>query len=103
MSCFDTARVIGQSLDPVPPASSMPRMGEDSTRIDSGTHEAARYRRRVHRLAPRPLPAVGPRVSRWLVTGAAGMLGHDLVEVLGRQPGVTLNAVDRRALDITDP
>ncbi len=39
---------------------------------------------------------------RWLVTGAGGMLGHDLVEVLTEagEPGVT--AATRAALDVTD-
>jgi dTDP-4-dehydrorhamnose reductase len=37
---------------------------------------------------------------RWLVTGAAGMLGRDLVPVLSEHGTVT--AADRPALDITD-
>lgn len=37
---------------------------------------------------------------RWLVTGAAGMLGRDLVPVLSQHGAVT--AADRPALDITD-
>jgi dTDP-4-dehydrorhamnose reductase len=41
-------------------------------------------------------------VSRWLVTGAAGMLGRDLVALLGAHPEVKLTALDRAALDITD-
>jgi len=39
---------------------------------------------------------------RWLVTGAAGMLGQDLVEVLGGE-GLDVRAVDREEVDITDP
>ncbi|WP_227582953.1 dTDP-4-dehydrorhamnose reductase [Cellulomonas wangsupingiae] len=39
---------------------------------------------------------------RWLVTGAAGMLGQDLVEVLGGE-GPDVRAVDREEVDITDP
>lgn len=39
--------------------------------------------------------------TRWLVTGAGGMLGRDLVRVL-RDRDVTLTALDRAALDITD-
>jgi dTDP-4-dehydrorhamnose reductase len=38
---------------------------------------------------------------RWLVTGAAGMLGRELVAVLAGQGSVT--AADRTLLDITDP
>lgn len=41
-------------------------------------------------------------MTRWLVTGAAGMLGRDLVAVLGARPDVTLTALDRAALDLTD-
>jgi dTDP-4-dehydrorhamnose reductase len=39
---------------------------------------------------------------RWLVTGAGGMLGRDLVDVLG-QAGAEVTAVTRAQLDITDP
>lgn len=39
---------------------------------------------------------------RWLVTGAAGMLGTDLVAVL-RAAGEDVTAVPRADLDITDP
>jgi dTDP-4-dehydrorhamnose reductase len=38
---------------------------------------------------------------RWLVTGADGMLGRDLVGLLGRQ-GAAVTPVTRRELDITD-
>ncbi len=38
-------------------------------------------------------------MTRWLVTGALGMLGHDLVSVLD---GTDLTAVDLAELDITD-
>lgn len=41
-------------------------------------------------------------MSRWLVTGAGGMLGRDLVTVLGDQPGVRFTALDRAGLDIAD-
>jgi dTDP-4-dehydrorhamnose reductase len=40
---------------------------------------------------------------RWLVTGAAGMLGHDLVAVLRDRPDVALTALDRTGVDLTDP
>ena len=40
-------------------------------------------------------------MTRWLVTGAGGLLGRDLVEVLSAQVEVT--AADRARLDITDP
>jgi dTDP-4-dehydrorhamnose reductase len=39
---------------------------------------------------------------RWLVTGAGGMLGQDLV-VLLRERGHEVTATDRDTLDITDP
>lgn len=40
-------------------------------------------------------------MTRWLVTGADGMLGRDLTEVLGALPGATVTAAGRTALDIT--
>jgi dTDP-4-dehydrorhamnose reductase len=40
-------------------------------------------------------------VTRWLVTGAGGMLGHDLVATLSAAGDVT--AAGRERLDITDP
>lgn len=40
-------------------------------------------------------------MTRWLVTGAGGMLGQDLVKVLREHGEVT--AADRARLDITDP
>ena len=40
-------------------------------------------------------------MSRWLVTGAGGMLGHDMVTCLERG-GETALALTRRDLDITD-
>ncbi len=40
-------------------------------------------------------------MSRWLVTGAAGMLGRDMVTVLGRA-GESVTALDRAGLDVTD-
>ncbi len=42
-------------------------------------------------------------MARWLVTGAGGMLGRDLVEVLASAAGVTLTAATRADLDITNP
>ncbi|MGW3990497.1 dTDP-4-dehydrorhamnose reductase [Streptomyces sp. NPDC004830] len=39
---------------------------------------------------------------RWLVTGAGGMLGRDVVEELTRRGG-TVTGLDRAALDITNP
>ncbi|MFF7249479.1 dTDP-4-dehydrorhamnose reductase [Embleya sp. NPDC008237] len=39
---------------------------------------------------------------RWLVTGARGMLGRDLIAVLDEVPGSTVTAVGRADLDITD-
>lgn len=40
--------------------------------------------------------------TRWLVTGAAGMLGHDLVELLAADGTVELTALTRTQLDVTD-
>lgn len=40
---------------------------------------------------------------RWLVVGAAGMLGQDLVEVLAKAGEHDVRAVDLPELDITDP
>ena len=48
-------------------------------------------------------------MSRWLVVGAAGMLGQDLLTALGELPAEEsvssheVTAVDRAELDITDP
>ncbi|MEO8557135.1 MAG: dTDP-4-dehydrorhamnose reductase [Actinomycetota bacterium] len=43
-------------------------------------------------------------MSRWLVVGCDGMLGQDLVSVLGTSPGASeVTAVDKDVLDITDP
>jgi dTDP-4-dehydrorhamnose reductase/4-ketoreductase len=39
---------------------------------------------------------------RWLITGAGGMLGHDVVEELTRR-GEEVLGLDRTALDITRP
>ena len=40
-------------------------------------------------------------MSRWLVTGAGGMLGRDVVEVLGRR-GLAVTALARSDLDLCD-
>ena len=40
-------------------------------------------------------------MSRWLVTGAGGMLGRDLVTLLDRR-GESVTALDRSGLDVTD-
>jgi dTDP-4-dehydrorhamnose reductase len=42
-------------------------------------------------------------MTSWLVTGAGGQLGRDLVRVLRDYPSVTVTAVDRAGLDISDP
>ncbi|MEU6232728.1 dTDP-4-dehydrorhamnose reductase [Kitasatospora sp. NPDC047058] len=39
---------------------------------------------------------------RWLVTGAAGMLGQDLLAVLAADPAAAVTALGRADLDITD-
>ncbi|WP_333769233.1 dTDP-4-dehydrorhamnose reductase [Streptomyces sp. IBSBF 2435] len=41
-------------------------------------------------------------MTRWLVTGAGGMLGRDLIDVLGRAPDADPTALTRADLDITD-
>ena len=41
-------------------------------------------------------------MTRWLVTGAGGMLAHDLLAVLSARPDDRVVAADRGALDITD-
>ena len=41
-------------------------------------------------------------MTRWLVTGAGGMLGRDLVDLL-RAAGAAVTALSRRDLDITGP
>jgi dTDP-4-dehydrorhamnose reductase len=41
-------------------------------------------------------------VSRWLVTGAGGMLGRDVAALLAPRPDLKVTAFDRAALDITD-
>lgn len=40
---------------------------------------------------------------RWLVTGAGGMLGQDVLARLRAEPGVRPVGLDRAALDVTDP
>ena len=40
-------------------------------------------------------------MTRWLVTGAGGMLGRDLTDLL-RDRGETVTALDRAGLDVTD-
>ncbi|MFL6111290.1 MAG: dTDP-4-dehydrorhamnose reductase [Catenulispora sp.] len=45
--------------------------------------------------------AQAPR--RWLVTGAGGMLGADLVALLRADPAVQVTALTRSELDVTDP
>ena len=43
------------------------------------------------------------RSGHWLVTGAGGMLGRDLVTVLGADHGRQVTAATRAELDLTDP
>jgi dTDP-4-dehydrorhamnose reductase len=40
--------------------------------------------------------------TAWLVTGARGQLGHDLLTVLARRPGEDVTAVGRAEMDLTD-
>jgi dTDP-4-dehydrorhamnose reductase len=43
-------------------------------------------------------------MSRWLVTGAGGMLGKDMVAALGKEKGAReVTAAGRDSLDVTDP
>ncbi len=42
-------------------------------------------------------------MTRWLVTGARGMLGTELVAALRRDPAAQVTAATRAELDITDP
>ena len=42
------------------------------------------------------------RRVRWLITGAGGKLGHDLVAALGTDTGAGVTALSRAELDITD-
>ncbi|MDH6111011.1 dTDP-4-dehydrorhamnose reductase [Kitasatospora sp. MAP12-15] len=42
-------------------------------------------------------------MSSWLVTGAAGMLGQDLLAVLRARPDIKVTGLARAELDITDP
>ncbi|WP_335982119.1 MULTISPECIES: dTDP-4-dehydrorhamnose reductase [Streptomycetaceae] len=44
-----------------------------------------------------------PPNATWLVTGAAGMLGQDLLVRLRTEPGAAVVALGSTALDITDP
>ncbi|MGP3924102.1 dTDP-4-dehydrorhamnose reductase [Streptomyces sp. 8N616] len=46
--------------------------------------------------------ARSPERVRWLVTGAGGMLGRDLVAVLSADPRARVTALRRAELDITD-
>ena len=41
-------------------------------------------------------------MTRWLVAGAGGMLGHDVLDVLGAESAAVVTALDRTALDVTD-
>ena len=41
-------------------------------------------------------------MTRWLVTGAGGMLGRDLVSLLSHH-GEAVTGLDRAGLDVTDP
>lgn len=42
-------------------------------------------------------------MTRWLVTGAGGMLGRELTDVLTAVPGAVVTGAVRADLDITDP
>jgi dTDP-4-dehydrorhamnose reductase len=74
MICLLIPRVIGYNLVPEPPARMIPRMGVEGT------------------LDP----------MRWVVTGAGGMLGTDVVDLLADR-GHDVLALTRATLDVTDP
>ncbi|GIH09629.1 NAD(P)-dependent oxidoreductase [Rhizocola hellebori] len=42
-------------------------------------------------------------MTRWLITGAGGMLGHDLAELLRADATQEITALNRAGLDISDP
>lgn len=42
-------------------------------------------------------------MTRWLVTGAHGMVGRELLHILDRDPGTRVTGAARADLDITDP
>ncbi|MDH6704586.1 dTDP-4-dehydrorhamnose reductase [Kitasatospora sp. MAA19] len=48
------------------------------------------------------MSATAPGQVRWLVTGAAGMLGRDVLSVLAADPQAEVTALGRADLDITD-
>lgn len=50
-----------------------------------------------------PAASVERMTTRWLVTGAAGLLGHDLVAVLRARDDAETTTLTRVDLDITDP
>lgn len=52
-------------------------------------------------MIPRMSPQATLAPVRWVVTGAAGMLGHDMAAVV-RDRGDDVRALDRRALDVRD-
>jgi dTDP-4-dehydrorhamnose reductase len=52
--------------------------------------------------SPDPTPDWAPHPTRWLVTGAGGLLGHDLLAVLAEYPAATVTALTRADLDVTD-
>jgi dTDP-4-dehydrorhamnose reductase len=49
-----------------------------------------------------PVPAEDAAPIAWLVTGARGQLGGDLLAVLAGRPGDSVTAVGRAELDLTD-
>ena len=49
------------------------------------------------------MTAPGPTTTRWVVTGAAGMLGRDLVAALAARGAGDVVPLDRSHADLTDP
>ena len=71
------------------PAWPRPSPGTASNRVLVGAAEGARR-------------TVKPPNATWLVTGAAGMLGQDLLARLRVEPGIAVVGLGSQALDVTD-
>src|SRR6185503_2311282 len=98
----------GGPQGPRPPLLAVDREDLPRARVLPQRPAGARARRhgRLVPRSPRLVAAaarpgqVGMTRTRWLVTGAGGMLGHDLVDVLRVDGEVELTAVTRTQLDV---